>query len=264
MPYQTVNDIQLYYEIKGHGAPLVFLSGFSSHHYNWRFFADAFSSSYQTIVLDHRGAGKSSVPPPPYTIETLSRDVIALLDTLNIAKITLIGSSMGAAVALAMALEHPTRVEKGALISPFAQLPKTSLMNLRALGQLIQNHCSRDLIADLAFPWLFSSAFLSNQERAAAKKKDFLANPYPQALEGYFGQLAALEAFDLRSSLSHISQPFLLLSGAEDLSSPPRCSKLLSSQLPKNQLHTFPNVGHMVHVERRIEVIDLISSFLTA
>lgn len=95
------------------------------------------------------------------------------------------------------------------------------------------------------------------------KKAELVHNPYPQSLEGYFGQLAALESFDLREKLAEIQAPFLLIAGEEDLSTPLYCSKLLAAKLPKAELHTVSGVAHMVHVEQRAQVISLARSFLS-
>ncbi|MEM7175621.1 MAG: alpha/beta fold hydrolase [Chlamydiota bacterium] len=263
MPLQTVNGIQLYYEVKGTGKPLLFLSGFSSHHRGWDPFVEVFSPFRQTIALDNRGAGQSSAPSFPYTIDMLATDVISLLDFLSIPQVDIMGSSMGTAIALTLALCYPKRIGKGVLISPFAKLPDTALLKLRSLGRLLQANTPFDLVVETALPWLFSRHFLSRSDWIEAKKTELVNNPYPQPLDGYFGQLAALESFDLRSQLSNIKTPFLLIAGEEDLSTPLHCADLLAANLPKAKLCTVPEVGHMVHVEKKAQVISWALSFLS-
>ncbi len=260
MPRQTLNGIQLYYHVQGEGSPLLFLSGFGSHHQGWSAFVEALAPYYQTVTMDNRGAGQSSAPPSP--IATLAQDVIALLDHLSCARTDLIASSMGAAIALTLALFYPERVRKAVLISPFAKLPFAALCKLRAVGNLLKASAPFDLVVETALPWLFSNQFLSHHHLIEAKKEDFLRNPYPQSLQGFFGQLSALESFDLRSQLASIKTPMLLITGKQDRSTPLACAQFLKKHLPHSQLAPFPRAAHMVHVEHRAAVIELAHAFL--
>ncbi len=262
MPRQTLNGIQLYYHTQGKGPPLLFLSGFGSHHQGWSAFVEAFAPYYQTITMDNRGAGQSSAPPTPYTIDTLAHDVIALLDHLSLARSDLIASSMGAAVALTLALLYPDRVRKAVLISPFAKLPLAALCKLRAIGNLLKANVPFDLVVETALPWLFSNQFLSHHHLIKAKKEDFLRNPYPQSLQGFFGQLNALASFDLRSQLSSIKTPMLLIAGEQDRSTPLACAQFLKKHLLHSELASFPRAAHMVHAEHRAAVIERAYTFL--
>ena len=262
MPFAKINGIDLYYEIHGIGKPLVFLSGFSTHHMTWFSFIEPFKNDFQMVLLDNRGAGQTTAPTTPYTIETMADDTIALLDQLEIMRASFIGSSMGTAISQTIAYKYPDRIDKGALIAPFHKLPAASIYKIATTGKLMEANVPIELIIDTVIPWLFSNTFVRSPEKYQEKAKEMSHNPHIQTFDGFKGQFEALINFDSSSFLSKIDAEMLILAGEEDLSSPLWCAKYLYDHLKRSTLHTFPHVGHMAHVERRNEVIDLIKKHL--
>ena len=93
-------------------APAVVLLGsLGSDLSMWQPQIHALSNRYRVIAVDHRGHGKSPVPAGPYSIADLAGDVIALLDSLELESVHLVGLSLGGAVSQWIAAHHPTRVE---------------------------------------------------------------------------------------------------------------------------------------------------------
>jgi len=261
MPFAKVNEIDLYYETHGKGKPLVFISGFSTHHLTWRAFIQPLVDSFQVILLDNRGSGQSSAPSEPYTIETMAKDTLALLDHLKLNKASFVGSSMGTAITQTIAHIAPERVDKAILIAPFAKLPMTSILKTETTGKLLLTKVPMDIILETVIPWLFSRDFVTNTQKVLDKKEEMSNNPFPQSLEGFKGQFEALRNFDSTSFLKDLAAEFLLIAGEEDLSTPFSCAKFVHENLQKSHLHPFPRMGHMAHAEKRKEVLDLITSF---
>ena len=255
MPFAKINGIDLYYEVHRTGKPIVFVSGFSTHHMTWLSFIEDFKKDYQVIVFDNRGSGKTSAPTSPYTIETMADDTIGLMDHLKIPQANLVGSSMGTGIITTIAYKYEDRIDKGALIAPFHKLPNASLLKIATTGKLMKAGVPIELIVETVIPWLFSCDFVAYPEKFRAKAEEMAKNPHPQTPEGFMGQFEALKAFDSSPFLSKIETDFLLLAGEEDLSSPLWCAKYLHENLKRSTLHSFPRVGHMAHVERRDEVI---------
>src|SRR5277367_6299425 len=77
------------------------------------------------IRFDTPGSGRSPVPPTPQTLETLSNDVISLLDLLTLETVLLVGYSLGGLLACNVAATHPSRVKKLILIGPVHPTPNT-------------------------------------------------------------------------------------------------------------------------------------------
>lgn len=86
MPYFRHGYASLYYEESGKGAPLLFLHGASLDLRQWSAQMSHFSSQYRVIAMDARGHGKSSLPEGEVSPDVLWRDVIALMDHLEIQK----------------------------------------------------------------------------------------------------------------------------------------------------------------------------------
>lgn len=112
-----VNGINLAYERRGNGPPLVLLHGFPLDHHLWDDIAPLLEDTFDLIIPDLRGSGESETVDTPYTMEDYASDIAGLLDQLNIQKAAIAGHSMGGYVALAFARLYPERVRGLALVS---------------------------------------------------------------------------------------------------------------------------------------------------
>ena len=107
--YATVNGLKLYYEIRGSGPPLTLLhGGFGST----SMFLPALGEDRQVIAADLQAHGRTADIDRPLSYEGMAGDVAALMKTLGIEKADVMGYSMGAGVALRMAIQHPEAVRK--------------------------------------------------------------------------------------------------------------------------------------------------------
>src|SRR5271169_5006340 len=100
MPFAQLENVRIHYDLAGPaGAPiLVFSNSLGATLSMWDPQMPAFQKQFRVLRYDTRGHGQSSVTPGPYTIEQLARDVLALLDALNIARANFCGLSMGGTI----------------------------------------------------------------------------------------------------------------------------------------------------------------------
>jgi len=117
MPSETVNGLQLYYEIHGSGEPVLFLHGGGGMGIDWQFLGRR-DWPFQLITPDLPEHGHSTGRPGPWTHRAAAQDVLALLDRLEIPKTKAIGISMGANTLLHMATSQPDRISAMVLVSP--------------------------------------------------------------------------------------------------------------------------------------------------
>jgi haloacetate dehalogenase len=106
---------------KGDGAPLVLLHGFPQTHVMWHRLAPALAETHSVVCMDLRGYGWSSVPRSDEAHETYSKramgkDVIAVMEELGHVRFAVVGHDRGARVGYRLALDHPGRVERLALL----------------------------------------------------------------------------------------------------------------------------------------------------
>lgn len=262
MPFAKRENIQLYYELKGQDRPLLLINGFTNHLGMWDPYLSSLEERFSVLRFDPRGAGRSDVPPGPYTIQQMADDVIFLMDCLSIDQAEMIGFSMGSAIIQSLALDHPDRLGKVVMLSPFDRFPMNAYLQARSSAKLRDSQTHLNLIIEYTLPWIYSSQFLSSSSRVKATIEDLENNPYPQFPEGYDWQLEALHQFDETKRLSQIKHDVLLIAGEQDLYTPIYTAQALKKNLKNATLEILPEVGHMLHIERKYEVLKLILSWL--
>jgi pimeloyl-ACP methyl ester carboxylesterase len=130
----SVNGIEMYYEIRGHGEPLVLLHGGGGIGANWQLIFKEPPDGYQLIVPDLRGHGRSTNPSTAFTFRQAALDVFALLDHLGIERLQAIGMSMGGKTLLHMATQQPERIEAMVLVSAAPYFPEQARAMMRQVS----------------------------------------------------------------------------------------------------------------------------------
>ncbi|HEY3473090.1 MAG TPA: alpha/beta hydrolase, partial [Anaerolineales bacterium] len=113
----NVNGIQLAYERRGKGTPLVLLHGFPLDHQVWDEIVPLLEGTFDLIIPDLRGFGESTTVDSFYTLEDYASDIAGLLDHLGIQKAAIAGHSMGGYIALAFVRLFPERVRGLGLVA---------------------------------------------------------------------------------------------------------------------------------------------------
>jgi len=119
--HAPVNGLQLYYEIRGSGDPLVVLHGGIGSMEMFGPNLDAFAAHRQLISVDLQAHGRTGDVDRPFSYERMGDDIGALIDHLRLGKADVLGYSLGAGVALQTALRHRDRVRKLVLVSVAAR-----------------------------------------------------------------------------------------------------------------------------------------------
>src|SRR5579864_5071874 len=111
MERARINGIEIAYELRGAGTPIVMIHGAQGDQTMFARMASDFAGSYQVLTFDQRGSGLSEKPDMPYSIAMLSDDTAALMDHLGITSAPIIGVSMGGMIAQEFALRHPQKTQ---------------------------------------------------------------------------------------------------------------------------------------------------------
>ena len=119
-----VNDIEMYYEERGAGEPLVLLHGFGGCARNWQPFVAPLAEHFRLIVPDLRGHGRSTNPAGVFTHRQAAADVLALLDQLGVTRFKAMGISTGGMTLLHIATRPSARVERMVLIGATPYFPE--------------------------------------------------------------------------------------------------------------------------------------------
>jgi pimeloyl-ACP methyl ester carboxylesterase len=117
-----VNGIKLYHEIYGQGEPLVLLPGGLMTIGEMLTLLEPLAKTRKVIAVELQGHGRTADTDRPLSFETMGDDIAALLNRLNISQADLVGLSLGAAVGLRTAIQHPDKVRRLVVISsPYAK-----------------------------------------------------------------------------------------------------------------------------------------------
>lgn len=117
MPFLHVNQIQLFYECSGHGAPIIFLHGNGEDHHIFDPLIAKLSEHYTCYALDSRNHGQSETTSL-YHYQTMMDDLKAFIETLELTPVNIVGFSDGSIVTLLLAIQHLNLVNKIALLGP--------------------------------------------------------------------------------------------------------------------------------------------------
>lgn len=253
MPKVQANGIELYYEIRGEGKPLVLISGLGYPLWQWHRMVPYLAEYFKVITFDNRGVGQSDKPSGPYTAQMLAADTVGLLDALGIEKAIIAGHSMGGFIAQAIALDFPKRVDSLILCSTNFGGPHHVPVTPEAMKVLTDvtsdalTRFKNGLGVSTAPGWAEA-----NPEMIEEWVKWRVANPIEPA--SYQAQLAIglgllPEAAAFENKLPNISVPTLILFGAHDKVVPAANADLLAKQLPGSQIRILPDAGHFFPIE---------------
>jgi 3-oxoadipate enol-lactonase len=215
------------------------------------------SRGRRLVRFDHRGHGGSPAPPGPWEIADLGRDVLELLDALELEKVSYAGVSLGGMVGMWLAANAPERIERLVIVCSSAYLPPAEAWAQRAAAVTAAGSVGA-VSATVLERW-FTPAFA--QERPEVMSwMDAMLRACPPA--GYAGCCGVIERLDLRGELPAIVAPTLVIAAAEDPSTPPAHSELIAAAIPAAALRVLEHGAHLVAVERPGEVSVLIDRHL--
>lgn len=215
--------------------------------------------SFRVVRYDHRGHGRSPVPPGPYEIADLGRDVVALLDELEIERAAYCGVSIGGMVALWLGANAPERLTTVIPCCTAAYLGNASAWSERATTVLAAG--STEPIADAVVGrWVTPAFAAANPDVVAGLRAMLLSSPPA----GYAACCGALERLDLRADVKRIAVPALVVAAAGDESIPPEHSERIAAAIPGARLATLDPAAHLPMAERPDAVADLLREHMEA
>jgi 3-oxoadipate enol-lactonase len=264
MPTAQANGIELHYEVRGSGPPLLLISGLGQNSSAWIPIIPALAEKFSCITFDNRGTGRSSVPPGPYTIDQMADDAAALLEHLRTGPVAAVGWSLGGSIMQSMLIRHREKLTRAVLLSAFPAYSELQHHWLDSMIALQRSGIDPLALAVFRTAWVFTPRWLSNHEAAVATAKIALRDPHPTTLEGFEAQAHGLRRYDSRPALPSVSTPTLVLVGAEDILTPVEQSAEIARLIPGAKLQVLPRGGHGMALEYTSDTVRAILAFLTA
>ena len=264
MPKVETNGINLWYEQKGSGDPLLFISGLGGSHLSWALVTPHFEANRTCVVFDNRGTGESDVPQGDYTIEGMADDTAGLIEKLGIGPVDVVGVSLGGSVLQALSYRHPEAVKRAVFVSAFPNytpLQQSWLDCLIALREAKVDPASQSM---MGMAWVFTAKTLYDHDTAALNARLAVEAAPPCTIEGFRGQAAAIRSFDSRAHLHKVQAPALVLVGAEDILTPPHQSAEMADLMPNARLQILPRGNHGLIAEYTADAVNAIKAFLAS
>jgi 3-oxoadipate enol-lactonase len=216
------------------------------------------SERLRLILFDHRGHGDSPTPSGPYEIADLGHDVLELMDHLGLAHASFCGLSLGGMVGMWLGANAPERVDRLVLLCTSPFMPPASAWQERIHAVLDAG--SVEPIADAVLERWLTPDYAAEHPEVRAELRAMLTSTSP---EGYAECCGAIERMDLRGELSGVSAPTLVISGAQDPSTPPQHQELIAGSVPGSRHETIDPGAHAIAVEQPDAVNRLILEHLT-
>ena len=223
-------------------------------------------SGYRVLRYDLFGRGFSDRPDTNYNIEFFVRQLVELLDALRLTRpVTLIGLSMGGAIAAAFTAQNPGHVAKLILIDPAGARPIALSRVLKVatrpyLGEmLISMIGSKGIVRNIASDFFDQQLIDHFQERYLVQlqfkgfKRAILSTVRNHMLDSF---LATYRRVGM------LEKPVLLIWGRHDTTTPLQHSEELCAAIPDVQFHIIEDCSHLPHYERPEETNALLLEFL--
>jgi pimeloyl-ACP methyl ester carboxylesterase len=262
MPTLQRGNFTAYYEDTGSGDPLVLICGISADLTVWNSMLPELSTRYRVITFDNRGAGRSSAPDEPYSMQLMADDLNALLDHLQIASTYLLGWSMGGLIAQTFAASHPRRIKHlvllGTMLAPDGMFKNsiTNWLNVR------HSNMSPEQMARYLARTVCSPEQADNTQMYDAGIQAMVNNPDPQSLHGFERQAEALLRYTELPEIAEIRMPVSVMVGEHDQLVPPYLSKRLATKLTAGEVRILPG-AHAGFVEHPTEYVRAIAEAFT-
>ena len=261
IPIHTVlvHDQRIAYLDVGAGPPVILIHGFGGSMWQWEYQQHALSQHFRVLTLDLPGAGLSDKPEIDYRPDQMLDYFVGFMDAVKIPQATLVGNSMGAGLAIGMALAHPTRVVKLVLIDGLPQHVMEKLTSpsvRRALetsapswlvsfgnmlfGGLMTESVLKEIVHD---PTLLTPAVIERSNRN--RQRPGLIKPILTVREN----LPLWESgFAMR--IGEITHPTLVIWGEEDRVFPIAVGEELHQAIKGSRFIRISTAGHIPQWER--------------
>lgn len=260
MPVVRSGDADIFYDLSGDGEPVLWIMGLGLDSQMMRMFTANFPQ-FRNIVLDNRGAGRSSAPAGPYSMSQMAADAVAVLDACAVASARVVGMSLGGAIAQELAVTHPDRVSSLVLCCTWAG-PNEWIRRLGELAMLEADKVGFDAILKHTLLLLFSPKFVIEQPQSVAMFEE-LGRAMVSPMEPFFAQVTAALSHDVRDRLPAISAPTLVMAGKRDTFVPPELSEEIAGLIGGSKLEMFEG-GHAFMLEDAAAFSRTLAAFLSA
>lgn len=255
--FHRSDDVALNFRDEGTGPPVLLVHGVGASLQSWDGMIAVLGQGRRYVRFDLRGHGASARTSGPYALDDFVEDAIVFLDHLKIERVALVGFSLGGLIAQAIALAHAERLSGLALISTIAGRTPEEQARARARARTLAEKGANAHLAEAVERWFTNEFRATNPEVLEKRRLQSMAND-PDC---YAAAYRVLAENDLGERLREIAVPTLVLTGENDVGSPPRMARLMHERIAGSELKILPRLKHAVLLEAPGQIADCLDDF---
>lgn len=218
----------------------------------------AAGSGRRWVRYDLRGHGRSAATDPPYDLDRLVADAVAVLDSVGAARASVVGLSIGGMIAMGLAIDHPDRVDRLVVADARADAPPAYVeLWERAIAATEAGRFDQ-VVAESLERWFTPGGRRSRA--TAVDRTATVARATPAA--GFVGCARALQGVDYLGRLDRIGAPTRFVTGELDPAAPPGTMAAMAARVPGSVLEVIAGAAHLTPLEAPTEFNRVVLAFL--
>ncbi|MDO6433270.1 alpha/beta fold hydrolase [Flavitalea sp. BT771] len=259
MQQLSIRGIQLHYDDRGEGSPIVFVHGHPFDHTMWKYQLPRFAPEHRLIMPDLRGYGHTDVTPGKVMLDEMALDILHLLDALHIDNAVFCGLSMGGQIVLECYRIFPHKVKALVIVDSDArgETPDSRQQRLQKADRIIATGMRQH--TDETIHQYIAPASMNNPPVYTHLYDMMSSTTAEGAAAAHRGRA---DRRDHLSFLPSIRVPTLVVVGEEDYFTPPPIARLMSDRIPGAALAVIPAAGHLPNMETPEAFNETLYAFL--
>ena len=242
------------------GPVLVFSNSLATSMAMWDDQVSRLQERYRILRYDNRGHGGSKPTPGPYTLDLLARDVVGLLDALDIESVSVCGLSMGGMIGQWLGINAPERVDRLILSNTACFFPNKEMWRER-IEMAEQEGISA--IAEVSIRRWFTPEYLAQPDssQTVARVRSFINET---RREGYLACCVAIRDMDFRDELERIKTPTLVIIGEKDPATLPEYGEVIARGIASARSVVIRDAAHLSNIQQADKFTQILLEFLNA
>jgi len=249
---------ELFVRIDGEEGPwVVLLNSLAADLSMWEPQVGALAARHRVLRFDTRGHGRSSAPPPPYSIGDLADDLFAVLKSCTAVPAHVMGLSLGGVVAAAAVLRQPRSFASLAICDSRVAMPAEFRQGIDDRNRLVREKGMEAVVEPFIERWFTPGAPAAVREQVKRMIRG-------TSVAGFTGCAEALKGAAVLERLAEIRLPALFLVGTEDAAVPEPVMRDQQRRIAGSRYVAIPNAGHLSNLEQPAAFNDALLAFLGA
>lgn len=212
----------------------------------------------RVVRMDLPGHGRSAAAEGEYSLDQLGADILLVASAAGLDRFDLCGVSLGGAIALWIAINHPERLNR---LIACSTAPKVGTTEMWAERMAAISEGGLSSVRDSVVP-----RFITSDLAQRRPEKHELVYEMFDAIDdtGYLGCCAALRDADLTDSVRVIDLPTLIVAGADDVATPPGVMDPIHRAIAGSRMEVIDGAAHLPNIDRPDAFNQLLGEFLTS